>query len=290
MSVRLPSIDSLLALEASLRLGSMDRAGEALSISASAIAKRLSALEELLGTPLVQRGGKPLLPTAAGKEYLAEIAPLLERLAAVGLHQRAAQRRTRLRVTAPPTFARGVLVPALPAFASARPDIELELQLSTPYLDEPAPDAEATIRHGRPGRDFERDWQLTQDTVTPVAAPALLAGRFSGITDLAALPLLRTPIEPWTPWLRAAGLDWPEPDQGPRFIDLGLTLEAALLGHGVALARSSLAEAALRSGALVRLSELNVPASGQYGIGFDATNTAAADFAHWLRERCRAAG
>lgn len=281
---RLPSIDGLLAFEAVARLSSFESAAGELAVTASAVAKRLSTLEDLLCTPLVQRNARPLALTAAGKQYLADIVPLLQGLAVLPLHQRSAQRRTRLRVTAPPTFARLVLVPALPGFAALRPEVELELQLSTPYLDEAAPDAELTIRHGRPGRDFELAWQLTQDTVTPLASPGLLTGRFSGIEDLLSLPLLRTPIEPWAPWLRAAGLDAKEPEQGPRFIDLGLTLEAALLGQGVALARSSLARAAVASGALLPLAKLNVPATGQYGVVFDTANEPAAAFAQWLRE------
>ena len=65
---------------------------------------------------------------------------------------------------------------------------------------------------------------------------------------LAGLPLLRSPLEPWQPWFRVAGLDWPEPCAGPRLLDLGMTLEAAANGRGVALARPSLARAWLPRG------------------------------------------
>jgi len=71
--------------------------------------------------------------------------------------------------------------------------------------------------------------------------------------DLARAPLLRTPVEPWAPWFRAAGLAWPEPDQGPLLVDLGLVLEAALGGQGVALARPALVRRWLAEGSLVPL-------------------------------------
>ena len=284
-SLRLPSIDGLLAFEASARLGSLERAADALNISASAVSKRISALEDLLGTPLLSRSAKPLALTAAGKEYLEQVRQALALLGAIPLHQRHHQRRERLRITTPPTFARQILVPALPAFGALRPEIELELVLSIPFLDEAAPAADIEIRNG----SVSEGQVLMVDPVTPMAAPALLA-RLPPIdapADLRHAPLLRTPLEPWLPWLRAAGLDWPEPDEGTRFVDLGMTLEAAVCGQGIALGRPSLAAPYLRSGALKRLFPLCVPATQQYGLILHSDSPAAQAFADWLRAHCR---
>ena len=114
-ALRLPSLDALRAFEAAARLGSYERAAEALHITASAVGKRVVTLEEQLGLTLFQRGSKPLQLSASGREYLAAIWPALEQLARVPQHQRGAQRGQRLRLSAPPTLAREVLVPALPA-------------------------------------------------------------------------------------------------------------------------------------------------------------------------------
>ena len=276
-SLRLPSIDGLLAFEAAARLGSLERAAEALHISASAVGKRIATLEERLGQPLLTRN--PLRLTAAGKEYLAQVQ------AAVPLHRREHQRVTRLSISSPPTFARQVLVPALPGFQEAHPDIELELLLSTPYLDQPAPPAEVEIFAGTLPAGGE---VLLDDVVTPMAAPALLArlGAIATPADLAPAMLLRTPLQPWQPWLRAAGLDWPEPAQGTRFVDLGLTLEAAACGQGVVLGRPSLAAPYLRSGALKRLFDLAVPAAMPYGLVRHGDGEAAHAFSRWLVRHC----
>lgn len=285
MNPRLPSLDALLAFEAATRLASLERAAEALHISASAVSKRITALEELLGTPLLMRSAKPLAATPAGREYLEQLRPLLAALSALPLHQRPSQRRERLRITVPPTFARQILVPALPAFNAAWPEIELELVLSIPFLDEATPEADIEIRNG----PVSEGQVLLMDQVTPMAAPALLARLPPMLSpaDLATAPLLRTPLEPWTPWLRAAGLDWPEPDQGTRFVDLGLTLEAAVCGQGVALGRPSLAAPYLRSGALQRLFVLSVPAAKHYGLLQHSDSPAAEAFAAWLRAHCQ---
>jgi len=284
--LRLPSIDGLRAFEAAARLGTFERAADELAITASAVSKRVATLEELLGTGLLVRTGKTLALTASGKEYLAQVRAALGLLAAMPLHQRRAQHRERLRVTAPPTFARQILVPQLEHYTRPHPHVELELLLSIPYLDTAAPDCDVEIRAGEGGLPGTR--VLLDDRVLPVAAPNLIE-RLKPLrtpADLAGAPLLRTPLEPWTPWLRAAGLDWPEPDAGPRLVDLGLTLEAAVSGQGVALARPTLARHWLDTGTLRPLFRITAPAAHPYQVRSRDDSPAAAAFVAWLDDVC----
>lgn len=291
--VRLPSLDALRAFEAAARLGSYERAAEALHITASAVGKRISTLEDQLGLALFQRGGKPLQLSASGREYLAGVLPALAQLAALPLHRRSAQRgQARLRLSAPPTLAREVLVPALPAFTEQHPDIELELVLSVPFLDQGGSDADLDVRHGQALRTD--DVPLMQDVLIPLASPALLPqGPLREAADLAGLPLLRNPLEPWTPWFRAVGLDWPEPEQGPRLFDLGMRLEAALCGQGVVLSRPSLARQALRTGRLRPVLGVGatpwLAASSAYWLLPHEDHPVALAGARWLREACERA-
>ena len=288
--IRFPSIDGLRAFEAAARLGSFERAADELHITASAVSKRVATVEELLGASLLARGGKALALTALGKEYLEQVRAALGLLAAVPLHRRAAQRVERLRVCAPPTFARQVLVPALASFTRAQPQIELEIVLSVPYLDQAAGDAQLEVRHGDVAAHGGE--VLMDDLVVPLAAPALLADLdlSAGAAALAELPLLRTPLEPWAPLFAAAGLTpRDEPASGPRLVDLGLLLEAAASGQGVAPGRPTLARPWLRTGQLLPLFGLQVPARTQYYIANAAPQGAAAVFADWLRGVCRAA-
>jgi LysR family glycine cleavage system transcriptional activator len=282
--LRLPSIDGLRAFEAAARLGSFERAAEALHVTASAVSKRVATVEDLLGTPLLNRAARTLTLTPVGKEYLTQVSAALALLAAMPQHQRAQQQARRLRVSAPPTFAREVLVPQLESFTHAHPEVELEVVLSIPFLDVSGTEADVEVRHG--DVDAALGTPLMHDVVLPMAAPALLA-RLPPLrvpADLAHAPLLRTPLEPWAPWWRAAGLDWPEPAQGPRFIDLGLTLEATVSGQGVGLMRPSLARRWIGYGVLQPLFDLSVPPATHYHVLPHAADEAAEAFVAWLAE------
>lgn len=285
---RFPSIDGLRAFEAAARLGSFERAAEELDVGASAVAKRVATLEALLGTTLLQRGARALTLTAEGRDYMEQVRQALALLAAMPLHRRAAQRRQRLRVVAPPTFARQILMPALDGFAQEQPQVDVELQLSLPLAEGSAPVADVEVRYGAVSGDAVE--LLLQENVLPLAAPALLARlRLRRAADLAVAPLLRTPLQPWADWLRAAGINMPEPSSGPKLMDLGLALEAAVAGQGIALARPSLALPWLRTHALLPAWPLQVPAAMHYQLAKVAEGAAAAQFADWLRRRCEQA-
>lgn len=283
---RLPSIEGLRAFEAAARLGSFERAADELAVTPSAIGKRVATVEELLGTLLFLRKTKTPVLTSAGREYLDRLRPALELLLKMPEHRRASQRSEKLRVVAPPTFARQILVQHLDDFTQAHPDVELEVVLSTPYLNLQTAQADVEVRHGVP---VDARTVLMHDVVLPLAAPALLArsAPLREPSDLRGHALLRTPIEPWTPWFRAAGLDWPEPSDGVKLVDLGLTLEAAVQGQGIVLARPSLARRWIEAGNLVAPFALTAKPAGQYHVEIASAAPAAKDFANWLRHRCQ---
>jgi LysR family transcriptional regulator, glycine cleavage system transcriptional activator len=284
--LRLPSIDGLRAFDAAARLGTFERAATELHVTASAVAKRVGTVEDLLGTALFTRTGKTLVLTAAGREYLEQVRAALGLLTAMPQHQRSRQRVQKLRISTPPTFARQILVPQLQGFTSAHPQVELEIVLSIPFLDHAPAEADVEVRHGDP--QALGGTVLMDDVVLPLASPALLQElRLKVPADLARAPLLRTPIEPWAPWFRAAGLDWPEPERGPRLVDLGLTLEAAVSGQGVALGRPSLARRWLESGILAAPWTLTAVPASRYCLSQHPGNEAAAAFAHWLHRVCQ---
>ncbi|WP_418317046.1 LysR family transcriptional regulator [Piscinibacter sakaiensis] len=286
-AVRFPSIEGLRAFEAAARLGSFERAADELHLSASAVGKRIATVEELIGSVLLQRGGKLLTLTAAGRDYLAQVTPALGMLAAVPQHRRETQAAPKLRITTPPTFARQILVPQLDGYTAEHPEVEIEVVLSIPFAAGSGTESDVEIQHG--DAVAAGGSVLMDDVVLPLAAPSLL-DRLPPLrkpVDLAGAPLLRTPIEPWTPWFRAAGLDWPEPVSGPKLVDLGLTLEAAVAGQGIVLARPTLARPWLQRDSLRPLFDLTARPASQYFV-LHGSGEPAAGFARWLAERCAA--
>lgn len=237
-----------------MRLGSFERASDELAVTPSAVSKRVAALESLLGLKLLCRVGRGVEPTPGGKEYLEQVSVALGLLARSTFHRRTSAAQQRLRITMPPTFAREVLIPHLSEFTQAYPDIELELMLSIPYLDISAPGCDLEIRFGEGVFDALECERLVDEPVFAVCSPAYRAqcGGLARPQDLHKALLLRCPLEPWQPWLEAAGLDGREPMQGHRIVDLGMMLEAAINHQGVALARRSLARRALKEGLLVQ--------------------------------------
>lgn len=286
--IRLPTLPAIRAFEAAARLGSIERASEELALTASAVGKRIAALEGQLGVKLLTRRGRGVTPTAAGLEYAEQVSTALGLLSSVCLHQRQPRRMQHLRVCAPPTFSRQVLIPHLAGFAREHPGIELELAVSVPYLGlRPPADVEiiAVPSHAAVGEI------LLDERLRPVCAPdyARRVGPLHRPPDLARATLLRCPLEAWRPWFAAAGLDWREPASGPQLVDMGLAIEAAASGLGVALARPSLTRRAVDRGELIFLFDIASPAATLYSMQISASaelKTPAEAFAGWLREIC----
>ncbi|MBC2659649.1 LysR family transcriptional regulator [Pseudomonas sp. MSSRFD41] len=284
---RLPSLDALLAFESAARLKSFEQAAEVLALTGSALRKRIAGLEQLLGLSLFERQGGSLRLTADGQLYLEQVAPVLQQLLDIPQHRRTVQRKQRLILCSPPTFARQVLIPRLDEHSRGHPQIDLQIQLSAPLSNISNGQCDLEVRGD--SLDAPAARRLLDEQLLPMAAPALLA-RFRPLqlpADFARLPLLRSPLEPWRPWLQAAGLDLPEPDQGPTLLDLGMLLEAAANAQGVVLARPSLARSWLAQGRLVILGKISSPPSYHYTLDIPLPSPAARELAHWLQRICR---
>jgi LysR family transcriptional regulator, glycine cleavage system transcriptional activator len=258
------------------------------------VSKRIASLELLVGATLFDRSARTLVVTAAGKEYAEQVRSVLSQLAAIGLHQRAAQSLSRLRVLTPPTFAREILVPHLKRFTDRNDDCEIEVVVAIPYLDMAVPDADVVVSFGPRfiGHTGRASGAMSQEPllfepIFAVASPALAKKfRIRKPADVLRAPLIRCPIEPWLPWFDAAAIDAPEPGKGVKLVDLGLSLEAAASGQGVALARASIARRWLERGDVVDLFDVRATPHSGYSLTVNRASGIALDFAKWLRELC----
>jgi LysR family glycine cleavage system transcriptional activator len=285
---RIPPVQGLLAFETLARLRSVTLAGEELAVTPSAVSHRIRQLESQLGFKLFKRTDFSL--TSNGAAYLPRVR---EGLAAL---QQVPGRGTgpvtaKLRVAVTPTFSRQLLLPRLTLFRHAWPEVELVLQVTIPLQNITAEEADIEVRFGTGPWPDRESVQLLSDEVCPVCSPDYLneAGPFDGFDMPAAVArarLIRSPLEPWRTWFAANGLMLDEPVTGAQFNDIGLVLDAAVAGFGVALMRLKLGAAWLESGRLVRLSERSVPSPHHYFLcwkpgALDRWECAA--FVEWLK-------
>jgi LysR family transcriptional regulator, glycine cleavage system transcriptional activator len=261
MSVpRIPPIQGLLAFEAVARLRSVTNAADELHVTPSAVSHRIRQLETQLGCKLFARSDFSVTPEGAA--YLSRVREALAVLQEVP--NPATETATRLRVAVTPTFSRQLLLPRLALFRHAYPEIELVLQVTIPLANVTAEEADLELRFGTGPYTDRESVKLVSDEVTPVCSHEYLneAGPFDGFCtegEIARARLIRSPLEPWRTWFGACGIPLREPAGGAQFNDVGLMLDAAVAGFGVALMRLRLGAAWLDTGRLVRLSDRSVP-------------------------------
>ena len=286
---RIPPIHCLQAFEALARLRSVTLAAEELSVTPSAVSHRIKQLEGQLGLRLFARNDFQL--SSAGTGYLARVREALDALAQVPGQDSTGSGRTRLRVAVTPTFSRQMLLPRLALFRHAYPDIDLVLQVAIPLLNTTGEDADLEVRFGTGPYADRESVRIMSDTVCPVASTEYLAeaGPFDGFASdeaVARARLIRSPLEPWRSWFSASGITLREPTDGAQFNDVGLMLDAAVAGFGVALMRLRLGAAWLDEGRLVRLSDRAVASPHHHFLTWKPGALArweCAAFVAWLR-------
>lgn len=302
MSRRLPPLGALRAFEAAARHGGFVAAARELAVTPAAISQQVRLLEEDLGVALFKRLPRGLFLTAAGQAALPDLREAFERMRRSVAAARAGEPRGPLRISVLTSFGTRWLVPRLPDFVAAYPEIELSVVAESRRADPARENVDVAIRYGAgvyPGLRAER---LMTEEVFPVCAPRLLnADRpLARPEDLRHHRLLHDaeistaqPWLDWSTWLRDWGMG---PDDVPlalRFSDAHQLLTCAVLGLGVAIGRSALVTDDLARGTLIRPLKGIRPADYGYWIvtARDAdSNPRIGAFTAWLRAQVEDSG
>jgi LysR family glycine cleavage system transcriptional activator len=266
MATSFPPLQALRALEAAARRRSFSRAAEELHLTHSAVSHHLRALELQLGVELFHRAGARMIPTAVGAQLAERVRHSLDDLRdALDTARRGANGVARLQLSAMSDLLSVWLIPRLGNFYDLHPLIDLSLHM---HADVAPPDPysfDIGIWHRRVDEPGFQARKLLDDQVIAVCSPALLA-RYPdfSIDDLPNMPLIRFTRRSWRDFFEAAGVDANEPQRGPIFDDAGLMLQATLSGQGVSTTRLQLARDYLKSGELIQLGQVSIPASLEY--------------------------
>jgi len=157
--------------------GSFAGAAKALRLTPSAVSRSIARIEARLGVLLIQRTTRSLSLTPEGESYRSRISALLAEVDAVEQslgHERETPRGT-LRINAAVPFGVHCLLPILPRFMAAYPEVTVDLALSDTLVDLVEERADIAIRIG-PLRDTRlRAKKLGHSAMVLVASPAYLA-------------------------------------------------------------------------------------------------------------------
>jgi LysR family transcriptional regulator, glycine cleavage system transcriptional activator len=248
----LPPLNWLRAFEAAARHLSFTDAAAELNLTQAAISKQIKHLELRLRQPLFIRGPRSLTLTKTAEAWLPKVRDGFDRLAAGTQEVFGTAGTGQLTLRCSVSFSALWLAPRLPGYLDGHPGTSLRIISSVWNEPFEAGRFDLDIQHGTgdwPGLVAKR---LTRETLFPVCAPHLAASiRNPG--DLGRHPLIHVLgyQDGWADWFKVANAAATDHGRGIQCDNSLLAFEIAMQGHGVALARRSLAANALASGRLV---------------------------------------
>lgn len=261
--MRREDLGDLLAFLAVAEERSFTRAAAKLGTSQSALSHTLRRLEAQIGVRLLTRTTRSVAPTEAGERLIRTVGPRFGEIAAelAGLSALRAKPAGTVRITAAEHAANTILWPALAGLLPDYPDIKVEITVDYGLTDIVAERYDAGVR---PGEQVAKDMvavRIGPDMrVAVVGAPSYFASRPRPGTpgDLTAHDCINLRL----PTL--GGLYAWEFERGGRelrvrvegqlvFNNIGLRLEAALAGFGLAYLPEDQVGAHLADGRLVRV-------------------------------------
>ncbi len=289
MSAQLPPLPALRAFEATARLLSLRRAAEELHVTHGAVSHQIKFLQASIGIDLLQRQGRGIALTDAGRRLAPQLTEALQHLSRCIDDVRPTHLQHRLRVSVLPSFASKWLLPRMPGFMAAHPDIELALDTSLELAHLSRDGVDLALRYGLghwPGLKAEK---LSDEAMLAVCSPNFQAGALpSSVAAVLDCTLLcDDSAVTWADWQQAADLHRAVAKPSIRFTDAGLMVQAAVGGQGVALARSLLVRDDILAGRLVRLPGPVLPARFSYYLVSDARRaltSSATQFAAWIAQ------
>jgi DNA-binding transcriptional LysR family regulator len=242
-------------------------AAQDIGIPRSTVTQAIKQMEERLGVRLLQRTTRHVSPTLDGEAYYRRCLTIIADIEDAEGAFSGALPRGLLRIEVQGTLARHFLVPGFPDFLRQYPEIEISMSESERWIDVVREGVDCVLRFGNlPDSDMVARRVTMLERLT-CAAPAYLA-RFGTPADLESLEhhrmiglrsLTTGQLRPFE-FLESGTVQRVEMPATVSVTGTESYLATALLGFGLFQVPRFHAEAALASGALVRvLAEWEVP-------------------------------
>lgn len=223
--------------------------------------------------------------------YRDEMRVALETIRAATLRLRTPP-RGRLRLMCPQSFAMNWLMPRMPGFITANPDIDLQLVIGRDMETLRQGRADAAIMSGPRNVGTLPTIPLIELEAVVVSAPSMAGGRTPprNVAELHQHCLLGvdTPSDLWPRFLARIGAPDPKPRLTTTFETLALMYEAAATGLGVTLAIPAVCDKYLRDGRLEPCFDAHAQLDADYSLVLADSATARRQdvrlFSQWLVE------
>lgn len=249
-------LDGITSFVAVAESGSISEAARRLRLSKSVVSERLAELERSLGAGLLHRTTRKLTLTEDGIAFLERANRIVQEIedATSDMAERRGTISGPLRISAPVTFGRMHLGPALYPFLAEHPDLQLTLDLDDRRVDAAADGYDAVVRNGPIADSRLMAWRLAPSRRVLVASPAYLKdnGKPASIEELEQHRGIF--------YTNRGVADWRFPSIGGTVIvrgKMGLGLnngdmlrDAAITGLGIALIPMFIVGAAVAAGEL----------------------------------------
>ncbi|HEV2603534.1 MAG TPA: LysR family transcriptional regulator [Microvirga sp.] len=291
-------LDAMAVLIAVVEEGSLSAGARRLRSPVATVSRKVSELEEQLGTRLLVRTSRHLALTEAGRHYLDAARRILEQVdeaerAAAGEYT---EPRGDLVVTAATDFARRHILPLAAEFLATYPQINLRLVLGDQSLNLVEEHVHVAIRVGHLGDSALVASRVGWASLVACASPAYLARRgvphspddlreHDGVTFRSL-----SPFPMWTFEADGAPI---VVEPRPRLVvnDIALAVEAALAGVGIVRAVSYNVAEEIASGRLVPVLQAFAPKSTPISLvhpGGGLAPLKVRAFLAWMAPRLRA--
>lgn len=254
-----PSLDDLKLLYAVVERGSFSAAAHAVGTTQPRVSRAITRLEERLGVALVRRSPRGVAVTPEGERYAAHARHALVELQTIETEIAGSDAAVRpLRVSAPPSITRRVLLPHFTTFCRAHPEVRLELVLDARRVDLIEEHVDVAIRLGPLQPTWRRARRILAGHLHVYAAPSLGLGPLRGpeaVADLAALVLNATHLRDRWPFKWDGELVLTRVSPKLYSNDVDALLGFTLAGLGVTMLPDFLVTEQEARGSLVRLTD-----------------------------------
>jgi len=246
-----------------VELGSFSKAAAVAGVKVSTVSRYVTGLEADLGAALFNRSTRRLHLTEVGTSFHESAVRILAEVADARLAAQALNTRPQglLRINIPSAFGRRHVIPHLPAFLNAHPDIRIDATLTDDTVDLIASGADCAVRIGALADSTLIAKRLAPQHRTLVASTAYLSAGTAIVSpsDLERHNCLSFALQPKQAWYfrpRADQEDAPVEIMVAgrlRANDSEALLEVALAGVGIALLPTWLVGREIKDGRLLEV-------------------------------------